>query len=125
MFDMYQLPEKMASGGYLDLIKRELDGLHGQRYDKAHELGRRIGELFHTPTRDVNQERLLISALLRTIDALHSVAAEAITGRVVLPQSEEAAMVRLYMKTAALHSILERTLAGARPACRWANSGSR
>jgi hypothetical protein len=115
MFDMYQLPDEMASGGHFDLIKRELHGLHGQRYEKAHELGRRIDELFHTPTRDVNQERLLISALLREIDALHRVAAEGITSRVVLPQPEEAAMVRLYMKTAALHTILERTLTGPRP----------
>ena len=110
MFDFYQVPQTPALDRHLELIQREVSGLTGERKLQARAVEMRIEKLLATPAGTVPQKRLLQSAILRDVDELHELATDGITGEQILPQTEEAALVRLYMQTAALHSILERKL---------------
>jgi hypothetical protein len=111
MFEFYQLPEALAPGRHLELIKQEISRLSGERRLQAREITARIDQLLAAPVRELPQGRLLLAAVLREVDKLHKIAVLGITGGPVLPQAEEAALARLTMQTAALHSILERKLA--------------
>jgi len=111
MFDLYRLPEALAPGLHIESIKREISGLHADRARQAAAICRRIDRLLAARSGRADQDQLVLAAVLRELEALHRLAADGITGRELLRQSEEASMVRLFMKTAELQSILRRRLA--------------